>query len=485
VWPTSADQQYETITSVQTYNNQLPIVDVTYNDDTGEVENGFEVYPTNSRIAFPGYSDLGYSVSVDGGNNFSYQPVPKIRPPNYGQTGGWDALWGDPAMTASRGYQNFVYISSLAISHTSMVNAGGSIVGSVENCGVNPCTSFIDGACIARSNDGGIHFMPIQPADCFTNGGHFYDGGSMESDLFGGIYASFNDVFQSSEAVWFAPNPTASFSLLTQQPFAGHQMVSHPRLRYDPQTGRLYIMGAALPTHQLQDGQVGGTLLIDYWDGSHWHGAVSVNPGSDVLVNPTIQRGPVLGQSARIRRANQFSFDVGTPSVLANDDIRVIYTSEALTPNAAKLINAVCTRDLVCTNVGFNWTTIASAGQQFDPVVIAQPFFITVPAEWAVSYNSTEFAPNDNTGTTLAFMTNMLVVDSGGNHLAWSASVLTQAALCPELDGQWGDYDDLRVLSISNNVTTFIRTHTDSRPRCVSRDTFIASPMHVTAHMFQ
>jgi hypothetical protein len=487
------DMQYESVTSVQTFSCSPepctpppPIVDVTYNDETGEWEQGFVDYPSGTRVVHPGYSSLGYSLSTDGGNSFQYQPGPKIRPPAWGTTDGWDALWGDPAITSSRVDQNHVYISSLAVSHQSMLDAGGSITGFVQTaCNGNSC---IDGACIAVSRTAGQTFDPIDRINCLSNNRHFYDGGSMESDLNGGVYAAFNDVTARTEDVWYSPtlDPWLQlhFGRIQPGPFGGLQMESHPRLRFDPQTGRLYIMGLADPCFKLADGQAQCQLFIDFWDGTHWHGPVPIGQG-DTIGNPTIQRGFVLGQPAPIRTGGQFSFDVGTPSVLANDDIRIVYTSERNTPGRLSLRSYVCTRDLQCTNVGFAWSTQYAQGQQYNPVVVAQPFFITVPAEWVVSYNSTEFDPG-STGTTLSFMAAHLVVDSNGHYVPWSPLVLVHdTPVCPELDGQWGDYDDLQVLSITNNVPTFIRTHTDSTESCTYRDEFWASPLHVSAHMFQ
>jgi hypothetical protein len=159
--PTASElhnMQSETVVSVQTVNGQQqPIVDVAYNDTTGEWAAGFVQYPpgspTNHRVVLPGYSDIGYSISTNGGGSFAYQSVPKMRPPNYGQAGGWDALWGDPGIISSPVDQHFVFISSLAVSHQAMMQVGGTAVDEQVP---------IDGACIARSNDAGITFQPIQ-----------------------------------------------------------------------------------------------------------------------------------------------------------------------------------------------------------------------------------------------------------------------------------------------------------------------------------
>ena|SRR5580765_223847 len=118
-------------------------------------------------------------------------------------------------------------------------------------------------------------------------------------------------------------------------------------------------------------------------------------------------------------------------------------------------------------------------------VTSAQPFFITVPAVWALSYDSTEYETNDNTNTTMSFMYGQLKVDSGGHYLPINPLPLVQSTpVCPNLNGYWGDYDDVRVLQVTNNLPIFIRAHTDSTDQCAQRWQWNSTPLHVSAHTF-
>jgi len=108
-------------------------------------DDGKVTYTTNDRVVFPGTSVLGWSCSRDGGNTWPYGE--KVNPPN-----GIAALWGDPAIVVSRSYSysysNRIYITSLAINAAKI--PAGEHHGWMDD-------GTITGACVARSDDGGIH----------------------------------------------------------------------------------------------------------------------------------------------------------------------------------------------------------------------------------------------------------------------------------------------------------------------------------------
>jgi hypothetical protein len=201
--PTAADPHYEqaeTRISVQTFAAPGPtIVDVVYNDFTGEWANnlpppqGFITYDASGNSTwYPGASVMGYSVSTDGGGSFSYPPLPtKLRPPNYGQPGGWDLLRGDPSITSSLYDQHYVYMANLATSDAALQSVGGVMVNG---------NAPIDGACIARSTDAGQTFHQIALGDCLAGSpgplGRFaaYDGSDMVADWNQNVYAAFADL---------------------------------------------------------------------------------------------------------------------------------------------------------------------------------------------------------------------------------------------------------------------------------------------------
>jgi hypothetical protein len=138
------------------------------------------------------------------------------------------------------------------------------------------------------------------------------------------------------------------------------------------------------------------------------------------------------------------------------------------------------------------WNTSVYSGQQFNPSVIAQPGFLGVPPVWKVSYNTTELDVN---GSTLSLVhTTLSVNPNNGQHIPWTWNALvSNTPLCPDtrminsrVEGYWGDYDDLKILSVNaQGVTTFIRTNSDSTSGQCSRDTFTSAPIHVSAETCQ
>ena len=194
----AGDGQSETAATTS-FVNGVNIVVVTYNDDTNH--DPTITYGPNSRKIQSGASQMGWSYSKDNGQTWTYGG--KVAPPK-----GWAVLWGDPAITVDNGAYSYVFMSNLAIPDSKM--PAGGISGSVIVSGAD---SYIGGACIARSTDGGVTFKSYQ---CVSNTaknsvpnsekGHFYDGGSMASSSAGEIYAAFVDVTTSQIDVWRSPS---------------------------------------------------------------------------------------------------------------------------------------------------------------------------------------------------------------------------------------------------------------------------------------
>ena len=412
------------------------------------------------------------------GGAFQYgypTPSSKLRPPP-----GWSVLWGDPAITGSRAYQQYVYISNVAVNNASFP-ASGFIEGSVT-FGSGGKQSFISGACIARSSDYGQTFS-LAASDCVKNvtavpTGDFYDGGSMESDLEGRIYASWVNWSTGSIDVWWAQTPTSSFTRIITPtgPLAGFTAESHARLRYDPIADRIYLMALVDPIAPVfgDSSRNTGHLMIDYFDPNSgtWHGAVNV--ANDCLDQPDIIRGTILGLPAKLRTAVSFSFDVGRASPSGGDDIRIVYAGETSALPAAHLKSVVCSRGLAC--MGGTMNTLGSPGEQFNPLVVAQYGFLSIPSQWKVSWSSTEFDPGLS-GSTLSTME----TDFGN----FPIIATFNQPLCPDQRGYWGDYDDMQILSAAAGANTFIRARTESADRCQYRTLSAAKPLHVTALEFQ
>jgi hypothetical protein len=154
--PTIKGTQSETASAVSFSHGQYIFIS-TYNDDT---DNGKVTYTATDRVVYPGASLLGWSYSLDRGRHWTYGG--KVKPPQ-----GIVALWGDLAIVVSKTNYSRVYISSLSIDASKIPPTGHH--GWMTD-------GTITGACVARSDDGGIHFA-IQ--SCFSAGGDFYDGSAL------------------------------------------------------------------------------------------------------------------------------------------------------------------------------------------------------------------------------------------------------------------------------------------------------------------
>ncbi len=110
-------------------------------------------------------------------------------------------LWGDPAMTTSGTSYSVVFMSNLAIPNTKFP-VGALMDQWLREVTGSGKTSYIGGACIVKSKDGGktfAHFQCVQNTDPVADVsdstlGHFYDGGSMASTPAGEVFAAFVDV---------------------------------------------------------------------------------------------------------------------------------------------------------------------------------------------------------------------------------------------------------------------------------------------------
>ena len=230
----------------------------------------------------------------------------------------WPVLWGDPAITSDFADQRYVFISNLAIPASKMPADGIS----------GPVNNYIGGACIARSDDGGVSFAIQQ---CLTNNLDFYDGGSMAAAGMSGnrsVFAAFVDVDTNQIDVWASPSDTGTFKRLPN-PFPGMEMISHPHLRFSRAAGSLYV--GALDSL--------GQVYLNRYHGGSW--------GRPVLASFQTAGNPDIRFSDRtLRTAPQFSFDVGAPSQNGNDEVRTLYTVRD--PNSRKLYvrGSFCDEDL-------------------------------------------------------------------------------------------------------------------------------------------
>ncbi|HEX4606335.1 MAG TPA: hypothetical protein VH724_20205, partial [Candidatus Angelobacter sp.] len=359
--PTFKGTQSETASAVS-YSKGGYIFLATYNDDT---EDGKITYTSNDRVVFPGASLLGWSYSKDRGLTWTYGG--KVKPPK-----GIAALWGDPSIVVSRTNYSQVYIASLAIADSKIPATGHH--GWLDD-------GTITGACIARSDDGGIHFG-IQ--SCVSADGDFYDGSSMAAGYGSDprIFAAFRDVPKNRIDVWASPDGVAPFVKLGD-PFPGMSMISHPRLAYDQANGDL--LAAAIDSNQF--------IFMNRLVGNTWQ--------KPVLASNATTRIDINVGSQTIRMAYGFSFDVGAPSVteldnggtvVHDDAIRMLYTTRDAQTQRLYVRGSACRADLVNCHDVPQWGTtpgnLYTPRDQWNPTVTAWAGFFGLPPEWKATYQT-------------------------------------------------------------------------------------------------
>ena len=146
----AAGQSETTATTVRA--NGIDRVLVSFNDETSA--GNTIVYAQNSRQVNAGASLMGWAYSENMGGSWTY--AGKVATPS-----GWPVLWGDPAMTTSGASYAIAFLSNLAIPQSKFPTGG--INGAVT---YGSRGSYIGGACIYRTIDGGKTFQFHQ---CFGN----------------------------------------------------------------------------------------------------------------------------------------------------------------------------------------------------------------------------------------------------------------------------------------------------------------------------
>lgn len=462
--PTWKGTQSETA-SASTYSGGKTILISTYNDDT---DDGRVVYSTNDRVVFPGASFLGWSYSTDWGSTWTYGG--KVKPPK-----GFAALWGDPAIVVSRSNYSRVYISSLAIDDSKISAAGHH--GWMDD-------GTITGACVARSNDGGIHFA-IQ--SCMSAEGDFYDGSAMAAG-FGSdqrIFAAFRDVPKNRIDVWASPDGMSAFVKLPD-PFPGMSMASHPRMAYDQAHGDLIV--AAIADNQ----QIYMNRLV----GASWQ--------TPTLASNVTTRVDINVGSQTIRMAYGFSFDVGSATVLDSGDgqsqvfddhIRLLYTTRDSQTKRLYVRGSACRFDLANCHDMPQWGTtpgnLNTPRDQWNPTVTAWIGFLSLTPEWKATYQTTDDDPNG-----VSIKEGNLAVLPNGTPIFLPFNLVPARPICPDFrygspahaqSGYWGDYDEKALAGFRDGSTSpdFLLTFSDSSKGCVSQSEFTSNHVHVGAAVFK
>lgn len=422
------------------------VITATFNDGTDN--DATVLYTNTTRTILKGASLLGWSYSTDGGSSWKYGG--KVLPP-----AGTAVLWGDPAITRSHLDQSLVFISNLAMPENTFPPGGvsGSVSGTV-----------MGGACIAKSKDGGITFQNYQ---CFSNNGHFYDGGHMAAGTDGAIYAAYWDTETGKIDIWKAPNSNAQFALMPTPFGAGFSMVTHARVRIDLASGDLYVAAQ----------RNNGFVLVNRFHNGAWGSPVNASS----LAAPIF---PKLDLSDRkLRTGPQFSFDVGAVSVLGNDGVRFVYTVKDANSGRFYVRGSFCPKDLSACFDAPEWGTtpgnFSLTGDQFNPIVRAFPGFIGLPPLWKASYQTRQ---NDPAGNQVAIYQGNLAVIGQGVRILLPFPLIDNQVVCGDVRGYWGDYDDMQLQGFSSSGSAwFIRSFTDSRKGCLKMWQFTSHHHHVSS----
>jgi hypothetical protein len=444
---TWAGKQAETAVNVSNIGSKH-VITVTYNDGT-DVADKIDYTPT-TRTVNAGATLLGWSYSLDAGKSWKYGG--SVSPP-----AGWAVLWGDPAITSDFADQRYVFISNLAVP-TSKMPPDGITEGMDGHMG---------GACIARSEDGGISFRIHQ---CLTNDSHFYDGSSMVA---AGqpddrrVFAAFRDTDTDRVDVWASPSDTGVFKLLAN-PFPERTMHSHPRLRFDRARDALYV--AALDSES--------KVWINRYT-SGW-GEPKLATMSLASALPEVQLA-----DRTLRTEAPFSFDVGVSD--RHDSVRVVYTAQDQGTHKLYIRGAYCDAALLHCGDAPGWGTtpgnFALKGQQFSPKIRAFKSF-GHPGVWKVTYMSTDDDPN---GNMVSYKEGDLTVLPTGARIFIPLNLVKRQVVCPDTRGFWGDYDEVQVLGFDedSNEPLFIFAHSDSTQGCESRWKYTSRHLHVSAVVFK
>ena len=457
----AAGQSETTATTVRA--NGIDRVLVSFNDETSA--GNTIVYAQNSRQVNAGASLMGWAYSENMGGSWTY--AGKVATPS-----GWPVLWGDPAMTTSGASYAIAFLSNLAIPQSKF--PAGGINGAVT---YGSRGSYIGGACIYRTVDGGKTFQFHQ---CFGNTepsvydadatkGHFYDGGSLASTPSGEIFAAYVDVTTSKIDVWRAADANAQFVRIAD-PFPGLVALSHARLRA-ALDGSLYA-AATIAT------QGGYFVFMNRFRNGSWGSPVQASESMELY--PSVDfNSTVAGAPLTVRTGPQFSFDIGAPSELGNDEIRMLVTRRSA-QSRLFVEGAACAADLSHCHQVPGWfvgprDAREVPGDVFNPSVAAWRGFFGLPPQWTSS-----FYERYGASPTTVNLGRMYLGLLNGAPFGIPVDIAKNIPVCSDTRGYWGDYDDMLMVGFKDTTPVFVRfTSTDAGKGCSKRWTFVSSHLHV------
>jgi hypothetical protein len=392
----------------------------------------------------------------------------------------------DPSITTV-GLGSTVYLANLGVSD---VKFPGMVTGSMH--------PYLDGFCVARSTDSGENFKDVA---CFKNGrcadsgarcksvqdcgshedceGIFYDGTALAADNSTVYFSAFNFDAKQFE-VWRAATSGLDFELMEDIPFEGKIMHLHPRLRFFGP--RLYLLG-----HDREYG-VRATYLEP--------GSETWSPPRRVANFVDAYSKVTLSDGRTIRRANQFSFDIGLNPQTKENELRVVATRQDandkryiqvftchpdLTPNQYNPDAADC-------DAPPGWSTMDTPGDQWSPLLKVAGS----PPKWKLAWRTRQSDPD---GNVIGHRQGNLTILPNGDKILVGLELVEPQVPCnaqdlsnPNDTGYWGDYDDLTNLITPLDFNTgnprFVTAFTDNRSGCDFRTRWTAD-MHVGAAVMQ
>jgi hypothetical protein len=292
----------------------------------------------------------------------------------------------------------------------------------------------------------------------------------MASSPAGEIFAAFNDVTTEQIDVWKSLNENGNFTRLSQ-PFPNLDVVSHPRLRYDPFAGALYVAAQA----------ANGVIFLNRYKNGAW--------GTPVPASYPAAVYPQIKLSDRILRTGpQFSFDIGSPTrkedEQQNDWIRVVYTIFDGDSKRYYIRGSYCPLDIQpgCWDAPQWGTTPGNfkmEGDQFNPLIRASFRFIGLESVWRMSYMTRRNAP---AGNTVSIDAGNVFALPNGTRIFLPKGIVGVQLVCPDKRGYWGDYDDLQFVGFNKEggQAEFIRTFSDSTQGCNFQWQYLSQHLHVS-----
>lgn len=255
----------------------------------------------------------------------------------------------------------------------------------------------------------------------------------------------------------------------------GDLMTTHPRLRVG-RDDALYVVA-------YRGDETAGEVQLARFnesDGTWTRRQVSV--GAERYPDIELSNGPM-------RTGPQFAFDVGFPSILGNDEIRIVYTSRSLNPPRLFLKTTRCSLGLACADVP-EWSTSNARfpllrGDQFNPVVVASPPTAQALTTWKLSYQSREYDPAGQTNAIKEGNLTTIGSFPSPSRIFIPFDLVPSLSICQSTTtNYWGDYDDIQYVFAQNGAARFIRTFSDSTAGCVTRLPYTSSHVHVSERIF-